>query len=150
MGRAPFQVLVLPFRLLSRGQVEFALLRRRDAGYWQGVAGGGEDDETPEQTARREATEEAGISPSCPLVALQAVASIPAVIFPAHLHWPKDLLVVPEYAFGVDATGQELVLSGEHDAIRWCAESQARQLVKWDSNRTALWELARRIESGRV
>lgn len=150
MPRAPFQVLVLPFRMLDSGEVEYALLRRGDTGYWQGIAGGGEDAETPEQAARREAAEEAGLSPSCPLITLQSVASIPTVIFPAHLHWPKDLLVIPEYAFGVNATGQDIVLSSEHAAVRWCAEPEARQLVRWDSNRTALWELARRIETGQL
>jgi hypothetical protein len=30
MARAPFQVLVLPFRLVGAGEAEFALLRRTD------------------------------------------------------------------------------------------------------------------------
>ena len=40
MARAPFQVVVLPFRLTDSGGVEFAVLRRADDGQWQGVAGG--------------------------------------------------------------------------------------------------------------
>ena len=52
--RAPFQILVIPFRRTAAG-LEFAVLRRSDADYWQFVAGGGEDDETPLQAARREA-----------------------------------------------------------------------------------------------
>ena len=39
--RAPFQVLVIPYRRDQTG-VRFALLKRRDAGYWQFVVGGGE------------------------------------------------------------------------------------------------------------
>ena len=58
MARAPFQVLVLPFRRTGGGGVEFAVLRRRDLGLWQGVAGGGEDGEAPGQAAVREASED--------------------------------------------------------------------------------------------
>ena len=40
MARAPFQILVFPYR--RRGdKFEFALFRRADDGYWQGIAGGG-------------------------------------------------------------------------------------------------------------
>ncbi len=59
--RAPFQVLVIPFR--RTGTVpEFAVLKRSDASYWQFVAGGGENDETPAQAATRETEEEIGIT----------------------------------------------------------------------------------------
>ena len=60
MARAPYQVLVIPFRK-SKTQIFFCLLKRSDAGYWQFVAGGGEDKEAPEQAAIREATEELGL-----------------------------------------------------------------------------------------
>ena len=68
--RAPFQVLVYPYRRVDDGAFEYALLRRSDAGYWQAVAGGGEDDETPLEAARREAYEEAGIPPGSPFLQL--------------------------------------------------------------------------------
>ncbi|HEY5728739.1 MAG TPA: hypothetical protein VIS72_01715 [Anaerolineales bacterium] len=32
--------------------LEYALLMRADEGFWQGIAGGGEDDEYPLETAR--------------------------------------------------------------------------------------------------
>ena len=41
MPRAPFQVLVLPYRRGDDGAYEFALFRRADASLWQGIAGGG-------------------------------------------------------------------------------------------------------------
>lgn len=62
MARAPFQVLAIPFRRAANGLFEYALFKRTDCQYWQGIAGGGEDDETPLAAARREAYEEAGIS----------------------------------------------------------------------------------------
>ena len=49
--RSPLQILVLPFRKNSNGEFEFAVFRRTDAGFWQGIAGGGEDNEIPEATA---------------------------------------------------------------------------------------------------
>ncbi|MDX9955097.1 MAG: NUDIX domain-containing protein, partial [Anaerolineae bacterium] len=61
MARAPFQVLVYPYRRKLDGQIEIALLKRADAGYWQGIAGGGEDPESPLEAARRETYEESGI-----------------------------------------------------------------------------------------
>ena len=76
MGRAPFQVLVFPFRPTPLGDWEFAVFQRADGDWWQGIAGGGEDDETPLQAARRECTEEAGIPPSSTFVALDTAASI--------------------------------------------------------------------------
>ena len=54
MARAPFGVLVYPYLQVAGGDLEYALLRRADLGWWQGVTGGGEDDETPFETARRE------------------------------------------------------------------------------------------------
>lgn len=67
MARAPFQIFVLPFRIVGRERFEYALFKRRDAADWQGIAGGGEDSETPLVAAKREAFEEARIPPSCGL-----------------------------------------------------------------------------------
>ncbi|MDP9310318.1 MAG: hypothetical protein M3R24_05410 [Chloroflexota bacterium] len=55
MARAPFQVLVFPYHQRSDGIYVFAVFRRADDPYWQGIAGGGEGDETPRQArnARR-------------------------------------------------------------------------------------------------
>jgi hypothetical protein len=50
-GHAVFRVLVFPFRRAVDGVV-YALFRREDAGYWQGVAGGGEVGESPLEAAR--------------------------------------------------------------------------------------------------
>ena len=44
MSRAPFNVHVIPFRTLH-GSYEYAVLKRSDGDIWQGIAGGGEDDE---------------------------------------------------------------------------------------------------------
>ena len=48
MARAPFNVLVFPYRLTNHG-LEYAIFNRADAeeDFWQGLSGGGEDRETP-------------------------------------------------------------------------------------------------------
>ena len=58
--------------------------------------------------------------------------------------------VVPECSFAVDATGQELVLSHEHDKVSWLSYEEAARVLTWDSNRVALWELNERLKAGQV
>lgn len=145
MTRAPFQVLILPWRRTIEDSVEFALFRRSDDGVWQGIAGGGENDETPIAAATREAFEEAGIRPTCAFIALDTTASIPAHIFPDSPLWENKVYVVPEHAFGVDVSGQQVHFAEEHSDMRWLPYADASTLVRYDSNRIALWELNQRI-----
>lgn len=146
-GRAAFQVLVLPYRLSSEGW-QFALFRRADADYWQGVAGGGEADESPLQAAQREAAEEAGLVGDVDFVALDARATIPVVYVTGEFTWGPDVLVIPEYTFGARVEDAKLKLSHEHTEYRWFGLDDATKAVRWDSNRTALWELDYRLRHG--
>src|SRR5688500_2763143 len=142
--RAPFQVLVLPFRRTNGGLYEFALFLRSDAGYWQAIAGGGEEGESPLAAAQREAHEEAGIPTSAPYYRLQATASVPVHHFAARASWPRDLYVIPEHAFAVDVGAHGVVLSDEHQRVEWVAADTGESMLHWHSNRVALWELAER------
>src|SRR5688572_30311958 len=119
MARAPFQVLVIPYRLHRSGEHEFAVFRRWDQSMWQFLAGGGEDRETPMDAARREAFEEAAIPHELPWLTLDSLATVPRHAFPGGAHWPQELYVVPEYCFAVAVDGQELQLSTEHDRVEW-------------------------------
>ncbi len=112
---------------------------------WQFIAGGAEDDETAEQTARREAKEETGIPKGARFFRLDSRASVPKTAFSPTDHWPQDLFVVPEYSFAVDVSGQALDLSHEHDKVRWLSFKEATRLLTWESNRIALWELNERL-----
>lgn len=145
MARAPFNVLVVPWRKSTDRRVEFAVFRRSDDSVWQWIAGGGEDQELPLDAAKREALEEAGIPPASAFMPLDATASIPACLFADDGLWAADVYVIPEYSFGVDVTGQELVFAEEHVDMRWLSYGDARALLRYDSNRTALWELNQRI-----
>jgi dATP pyrophosphohydrolase len=145
MSRAPFQVLVLPYRIGRNGALEYALLRRSDLDVWQGIAGGGEDDETPDAAARREATEEAGLPIDAPLLPLDATGSIPAHHFAAATEWGASVVSIPEYAFGIDAGASVISLSDEHGELAWLGFTDALERFEWESNRAALRELHRRL-----
>lgn len=125
--------------------MEYAVFHRADEDFWQAIAGGGEDGETPEEAARRETAEEAGIPPTARLVRLDSMATIPVPGICGELAWGPGVLVVPEHAFGVDAAGVNIVLSREHTEYRWLEYGPAREILKWDSNRNALWELDHRL-----
>lgn len=139
---------MIPFRETQAG-LRYALLRRRDAGYWQGVAGGGEGAESPLDAARRETAEEAGIDPGAEYVTLDACASVPVVAVTGKFTWGPRVLVIPEYAFGVRAPDDRLTLSREHIECHWFDVDGAQAAVRWDSNRTALWELDHRLRASR-
>ena len=145
MARAPFQVLVYPYRKASNGEFEFALLKRADAGWWQAVAGGGEDRETPLEAARRETREEAGISSETQFIQLDTVESVRVTEFRDSHLWGERVYVIPQYCFGVLAQNGHIVLSREHTAYKWLTYREAYELLRYDGNRTALWELNQRL-----
>lgn len=142
--RAPVQVLVLPYRWRGNAP-EYLILKTRDGGYWQFAAGGGEIGETPLEAARRECREETGLEGE--LFQLDSLATVPRCHFLSADSWPEEIYVIPEYAFAVEVSGGEVRLSREHSAFRWVSYRRAARLLKWDSNRNALWELEERLRS---
>lgn len=144
MPRAPFQILVISFRRVGE-QIEFAVLRRQDLNVWQAVAGGGESGESPQQAAVREAREELGLDRTVALYPLQTTASIPARFFADRDSWPAGTYVVPEHSFAADLTGVEIKISDEHTAVQWLEYQAANDLLRFDSNRTALGEVHERL-----
>lgn len=105
------------------------------------MAGGGEDDETPLPAARREAFEEARISPDAAFLPLDTTTSIRMTCFRESHHWGEDRFVVPEYAFGVQTGLDEGPLIVEYVEVRWLPFALAEQPLNFDSNRVALGEL---------
>ncbi len=112
MTRAPFQVLVVPWRRHG-SSLEAAVFHRADHDLWQFVSGGGELAETPLEAARREAHEEAGIPLDAPYLALTSTTMLPACWFAAWPTWPADVLMIPEHAFAVEVGELPLELSAE-------------------------------------
>lgn len=143
--RAPFQILALPYRLNAEQRL-YCIFHRADCDQWQFVSGGGEDNESPADAAVREIFEECSIE-VVELLPLKSVCSIPTNIFPEEYlkNWAADTYVVPEYAFGF-LCETDIRLSEEHDACIWLPYEAAREKLTWDSNRTALYELHKRLE----
>ena len=142
--RAPYQVLVLLYRL-SGNQPEFCVFHRRSPIVWQFVSGGGENAEQPEQAAYREIFEETGLEVSS-LYPLTALAHVPAAVINEKRRqgWPDSTYVLPEYPFAAQVNA-EPVLSEEHTEYRWCTYEQAQALLRFDSNKIALYELNCRL-----
>jgi len=148
VARAPFTVHVLPYRRIH-SNFEFAVLRRSDGPIWQGIAGGGEDDETPLETARRESFEECGINHDARFLKLDSLTMIPVTYFrfpPGEDPWGDEVYVIPQYPFGVDAAGCEIVLSHEHTEYRWLAYEAAYELLHFQNTKYNLWELHQRLK----
>jgi len=145
MARTPFQVLVYPYRKIRDDGFEYALLKRSDTGYWQAIAGGGENNETSLEAAKREAYEEAGIPANSDFLQLDTVEPIPVTEFADSHLWGDDVYVIPQYCFGVLVKDSQILLSREHTEYAWLTYEQAYHLVKYDGNKTALWELDKRL-----
>ncbi len=146
MSRAPFQVLILPFRYGERNEFEYAIFKRSDGDYWQFIAGGGEGGETPTDAAKREALEEARIPSISKYISLDSKSTIPVVGVTGNFTWGEKVFVIPEYTFGVEVDyGSTLHLSKEHTEYKWVTYEKAVTVLKWDSNKNALWELNARF-----
>ena len=142
-SRAPFNVLVFPCRISDSRIVEFAVFRRSDEGWWQGIAGGGEGTESPLAAAQRETLEEAGIPKESQFLVLDTCNSIPATSFSGHL-WGQEVIVIPEYTFGVKFDGA-IRLSDEHLEYKWLTLEETYETLLWHTNKIAVWELAVRV-----
>ena len=149
MARAKYQVLVIPY-YIKESSVQYCVFQRKDSNIWQFIAGGGEEtDGTIFDTAKREAYEEANISRNERFTQLETMCSISTEHFnEARKNWGETCLVIPEYAFAVQVSHQDLLLSDEHTTYTWLDYETASECLKYDSNKVALWELDNKIRLG--
>lgn len=145
--RAPLQVLVILYKK-EKDEILYGIGLRSTRNIWQFVAGGGEDKETPIEAAVRELREETSINiKKEDLIALDSKATIPVVNVTGTYTWGKDVFVVPEYAFAVNATNFQIKLSNEHTEFKWLEYDKAMEILTYDSNKTVLWELNERLKN---
>jgi dATP pyrophosphohydrolase len=144
--RAPFQVLVFPYQILNE-QPCYLIGQRSDNGAWQAISGGGEDNESILEAAKRELKEETCLI-GCDWQQLDSMCMLPKVYYAGHENWTNHQFVVPEYSFSVRVSA-EPQLSNEHTTFRWCSFQEASECLKYDSNKIALWELNQRLKSTR-
>lgn len=125
----------------------FCILRRADSSYWQFIAGGGENGETPIEAAKRETFEEIGVEPKN-IQQLTCIAYVPAEVIAKNKrqHWDKNTFVIPEYSFAFECD-LEPTLSNEHTEYKWLTYDEARKLLKWDSNKVAMYEIKTLLEN---
>lgn len=144
--RAPFQILAVPYHFI-KGELRFCVFHRADSDVWQFIAGGGENNEKPIQAAQREIKEETGVTAK-KLTALQSVAFVAAEIVTETMrtHWDKNIFVIPEYSFAFECNADP-TLSREHSEYQWLPYSDARKLLKWDSNKVAMYEIMCRLRN---
>lgn len=138
--REPYQVLSIPYKIID-GEIVFCIFKRANGNYWQFIAGGGENGETPLEAAKRETTEEIGIEPKN-IEQLTCIAYVPAEVIAESLrqHWDKNTVVIPEYSFAFKCDC-EPTLSHEHTEYKWLTYDEVRKLLKWDSNKVAMYEI---------
>ena len=137
--RAPFQILAVPYRFIEN-ELYFCVFHRADSDVWQFIAGGSEDNEKPSAAALREVKEETGVTAE-KLTKLKSVAFVPAEIVTENMrtHWDKNIFVIPEYSFAFECNADPTI-SREHSEYKWLPYDEARKLLKWESNKVAMYE----------
>ena len=151
MGRLPYQVLIIPY-LRHENDIRYCIFERKSPkNQVQFIAGGGEDDETPLEAATREVFEESGII-NASFQQLVSICYIPTNIFSKEQRqaWGEDIFVIPEYSYGAEVKSDKVVISDEYDNYKWVSYEEALSHLKWDSNKTALYELDCRVRMNRI
>ena len=145
MSRKPINVLIFPYFIDKNNKIKFAIFKRADMKIWQGISGGVEGEETLLEAAQRECYEEAKIDKNNQFIQLDSVSSIPRYHF--NNNWGNSVFVVKENSFGVRVDTLNLKISSEHTKYKWVDFSDGKNMLKFDSNKNALWELYERLKN---
>lgn len=143
--RLPYQTLTILYKECEN-QILYAIFYRSSHPIWQFISGGGNEDEMPLDTVIREINEETSIIINREdIEQLDSKSTIPVVNITGKFTWGKDIYVVPEYTFAVKIKDCDIKISSEHKEYRWVEYNEAMEKLRYDSNKTALWELNERL-----
>ena len=138
--RIPKQVLIIPYRIID-SKIEYCMFKRKDLKIWQFVAGGAEDfDDNILESAKRELREETQII-DAQLEELELKTKIPVVNIVKEFRWGENVFYAEEYAFAANIENKDIILSYEHEEYIWLNYEEAKKMLRYDSNKSALWEL---------
>ena len=142
MARAQYNVLILPYFKKSNSGYLYCIFKRKDMKIWQFVAGGGEDNEFPMQAAIRELYEESGII-SSKIKELRSMTYVPNSCFSkiSRETWGMGVYVIPVHCFAVEVADLDIKLSNEHIEYKWVNSDVANELLHFDIDKTALYEI---------
>ena len=144
--RAPYQTLTILYKEKDN-KILYAIFYRISHPIWQFVSGGGEDNETPLETVVREIKEETSIVvDKKEIEQLDSKTTIPVINITGEYTWGKNVYVIPEYTFAIKLKNCNIKLSNEHKEYKWVEYDEAIKKLKYDSNKTALWELNERLK----
>ena len=107
-------------------------------GYWNLVAGGVEEGESPEAAARRELEEESGLA--------RPVRFDPIPLELGYVR-PEGIPVTMHGFLAEAPAGWEPVLNDEHVDHRWCSAREAERLLAYPEPRAAVAYVARLLAS---
>ena len=146
--RLPYQTLTILYKK-SNNKILYVIFYRNSHPIWQFISGGGEDNETPFETVIREIKEETLLTIERKRVKqLDSRTTIPVLNITGRYTWGPDVYVIPEYAFSVEIIRDDNIqLSNEHKEYKWVEYDEAMNKLKYDSNKTALWELNEKIKN---
>lgn len=147
MMRVLYQTLTILYKRCNK-KVLYAIFYRNSHPVWQFISGGGENSEIPIETAIREIREETSIIAELEKIQqLDSKTTIPVVNVTGEFTWGKNIYVIPEYTFAVEVNKTDIQLSKEHKHYKWVEYREAMEKLKYDSNKTALWELNEKLKN---
>ena len=137
--RIPIQVLIYPVRKTNEDW-EYLMLKRvkNRGGFWQGVTGAPENDETISEGAKRELYEETGYR------SVNLIKTDISYIIPMEDRWkdiyPEGTKEIPEYLFiaKIDELNPPKIDPIEHNDWKWCSYEEAMELLSLEDNKRAL------------
>ncbi len=139
--RQPIQVIVILYIIKSK-RTELVIFKRSKGCYWQLLSGGLEENESIDDAVRREVYEETGLTIRNEIMPLETTTLIPADRI--HELANRNITFAKELAFAVEIDDYDIGairISKEHTESKIVDYSKAMKMLKWDSNKTAIYEL---------